>query len=233
MFDWLGLGALVAAAGAVLALLMWRTAKAGARRKASRAGFLDACKPLFEGGSTTTAATGFPRMTARYKGHSFDLQVVPDTLTYRKLPALWLLVTLPVPLSVVATFDMMMRPTGIEPFSRFQALSQQITPPPGFPEAAMIRSDGGALPPEALLRRHLGFFDQDRAKEMVISPKGVRLVWLTEEADRTRYLIFRDAEMGQEPLAPAVLLPMLDRLIALRDDLQAASAGQVTVGVAA
>lgn len=56
-------------------------------------------------------------------------------------------------------------------------------------------------------------------KELVISPKGLRLVLLGDEADRGRYLIFRDGEVGQTPLPPARLLPLLDALRALRDDL--------------
>jgi hypothetical protein len=44
-------------------------------------------------------------------------------------------------------------------------------------------------------------------------------VILAEEADRGRYLIFREAEMGREPLAPARLEPLLDRLAALREDV--------------
>jgi hypothetical protein len=46
-------------------------------------------------------------------------------------------------------------------------------------------------------------------------------VILAEEADRGRYLIFREAEMGMTPLAPARLSPLLDRLRAIREDVLA------------
>jgi len=55
----------------------------------------------------------------------------------------------------------------------------------------------------------------------VISPKGLRIVILAEEADRGRYLIFREAEMGMEPLPPARLAPLLDRIARLREDILA------------
>jgi hypothetical protein len=57
-------------------------------------------------------------------------------------------------------------------------------------------------------------------KEAVLSPKGLRLTWLCEEAHRGRYLIFRDAEMGLAPLAPETLQPLLDALLSLRAALQ-------------
>ena len=50
-------------------------------------------------------------------------------------------------------------------------------------------------------------FADPLVKELVISPKGLRLVILAEEADRGRYLLFRDAEMGRMPLDPTGFCP--------------------------
>ncbi len=210
------------ALGLAVALLGFaRQLRRAALERAGRRGdYLDACKPLFETGTKAIALTGFPRVSGRYADRSFDLQVVPDTLTFRKLPALWLLVTLPGALPLRATFDLMQRPTGGESFSNFHRLPEQITPPPGFPPDCVIRSDDrSGLPPEPLLRRHLGLFTDPRLKELVISPKGLRLVWLAEEADRTRYLIFRDSEMGRLALPAATLRPLLEALLALQADI--------------
>ena len=51
-------------------------------------------------------------------------------------------------------------------------------------------------------------------------PVGIKIPD-TEEADRGRFLIFREAEMGRNPLPPAQLQPLLDRLAALREDILA------------
>lgn len=196
---------------------IWRAAK---ERGNARAAYLDACKPLFDNARTSTAATGFARLSGRYEGQVFDIQVLPDTLTFRKLPALWVLVTLPQPLPLRATFDLMIRPTGVEPFSHFQTLPAQVDLPEGFPEDSAIRTDApDALPDQDLLLRHMGVFDDPRMKEMVLSPKGARLVFLAEEADRGRYLIYRDCEMGRRPLPADRLKTHLDALLALRQDV--------------
>ena len=55
--------------------------------------------------------------------------------------------------------------------------------------------------------------------ELVIAPQGLRIVRLAEEANRNRYLIFRDAEMGSAPLNPEAVLPLLDRLADLAAEL--------------
>lgn len=198
-----------------------RLRRQSAKRFALRGTYFAAVTPLFEAPIVALAPTGFPRLSGRYQGAMFDLQVVPDTLTYRKLPALWLLVTLAEPTPARATLDVMLRPRGVEPFSNFRDLAVQIATPPGFPEDCAIRSDAPeAAPPAALVQAHLARLDPDLLKELLITPKGLRLVWLAEEADRTRYLAFRDAEMGKTPLPPALLKPLLAALLALRDDLK-------------
>lgn len=208
-----------AALGLWLAFRLVRMTQA---RRVARAGYLDQVKPLFDGGETRLQPTGFPRMTGRRGGLAFDLQVIPDTLTFRKLPALWLLVTLPEPTRLTATIDLMARPSGNEPFTRFAALPVSLPTPDDLPRDLAIRADHTqALPPEDVVRRHAAdLFADPRIKELVLSPKGLRIVLLAEEADRSRYLIFREAEMGMTPLAPARLAPLLDRLAALRDDLR-------------
>ncbi|MDP3197612.1 hypothetical protein [Tabrizicola sp.] len=211
------LGIALAALGLWLALRLFREASARAR---ARANYFSAVKPLFDGGEIRVQPTGFPRMTGRRKGLAFDLQAVPDTLTFRKLPALWVLVTLPEPLPLRATLDLMARPSGNEPFTRFATLPQSLPIPPDMAKDIAIRSDDAThIPPSDLLTRHADLFHDPRIKELVISPKGLRIVILAEEADRSRYLIFREAEMGRAPLAPARLEPLLDRLAALREDV--------------
>jgi hypothetical protein len=201
-----------------------RVRGAGRARAAARAAYLDACLPLFERAERRLEPTGFPRLTGNWHGRPFDLRALPDTLTFRKLPALWLMVTLPAPMPVGATLDILRRPTGGEVFSAFDRLPVAIAPPPGLPaDAALHTDDPTGLPPEELLAPHLPALSDDRAKELVISPRGLRLVWLAEEADRSRYLLFRDAEMGQAPLAPGVVTPLLARLAALAADLDLAA----------
>lgn len=213
----------LAAALAVLGLWLIHRLVAETRgRKAARAAYFDRLKSLFAGGETRLQPSGFPRMTARRDGLAFDLQAIPDTLTFRKLPALWVMVTLPEPMPLSATLILMARPSGQEPFSRFATLPQSLPTPPGLPKNVAVRTDDARrAPPESLISAHADIFDDAKVKELVMSPKGLRIVILAEEADRGRYLIFREAEMGMAPLPAERIAPLLDRLAALREEVLA------------
>lgn len=211
----------LAAALAVLVLwLAWTTVQATRTRRRARAAYFSALVPLFDHVTTRIEPSGLPRMTARLGPHAFDLQAVQDSLTFRKLPALWVMLTLPEPLPVKATLDIMARPTGQEPFSHFASLRHSLPCPAGLPEGSAVRSDNAALlPPEALVAPHLAVFADPMVKELVISPKGLRLVILGEEADRGRFLIFREAELGMTPLPASRLTALIDTILALRTTL--------------
>lgn len=142
---------------------------------------------------------------------------VIDTLAARRLPALWLLVTLQDNLPVTARFDLMMRPNAATTFSNFDLLPATVELPPEFPEEAVLRTDDPEhLLPTRLVSSHLDLFKDARAKELLITPNGVRFVWLLAEANRARYAALRDANFGEIDLDPDILRNLLDRLVALR-----------------
>lgn len=210
---------------ALLILGLWlavQLVQASRARTLARSSYFDAVKPLLSGVKARTEPTGFPRVSGLYDGLSIDLQAIPDTLTFRKLPALWVMLTLTEPLPLQATIDLLARPSGNEPFTRFATLLVSLPAIPDLPKDVAIRCDeAGHLPQAALLARHADLFADPRVKELVLSPKGLRIVILAEEADRGRYLIFREAEMGMSPLRPDRIAPLLDRLLALREDVLA------------
>lgn len=211
---------LVAAIGATALWLAWATRQAHKARTLARASYFRIVEPLFAKTTIRIQPTGFARMTAHADGFAFDLQAIPDSLTFRKLPALWVMLTLPEPMPVKATLDIMARPAGNEPFSHFANLPHSLPCPPSLPDGTALRSDDAqGVPPLDLIAPHFAIFADPKVKELVISPKGLRLVILADEAERGRFLIFRDAEVGASPLQPARLTPLMSALIALHHTL--------------
>jgi hypothetical protein len=160
-------------------------------------------------------------ITGIYDEHSFELKTITDTLNTRKLPSLWLMMTLKSPIPIKHTLDMMMRSAGPSTFSNFDFLPVIIQAPSGFPEQAVLKSDEDQSPFDLnLLRPILGFFKNPRAKEFLATPNGLRLVTQLSEAERARYLVAREARFENASIDVSETRHALELLLALKNNLQ-------------
>jgi hypothetical protein len=200
-------------------VLRWRRAQ---RKRAGAAEhFYAAVRGMFEAARLEdTGAVGLPRLCGRFAQYHVQVQPVVDTLALRRLPVLWLLVTLQDALPLRARLDLMMRSAGPTTFSNFDLLPVTLPTPAGFPDHAMLRTDDRAhVIATEVLRPHVGLFADPRAKELLLTPNGVRIVWMLAEADRARYGVFRQADFGDVSLQPELLRALLARLIAVRTSI--------------
>lgn len=207
---------------AVLTLLVRQYRRASREQAESAGKVFDRLLPFIEGAAVATqAAAGTERLTGRINGRPVDIRTVTDTLALRKLPSLWLMLTLPGETGVQADLDLMMRPAGLASFSNFDRLSDTLPPLSGFPEDALIKSnDRNAAPSPEFIRPMLDAFLRARGKEILITPKGVRMVIQISEAERARYGVFRQARFNAEPLAPEIILPLVALLETMVTNLQ-------------
>jgi len=172
-----------------------------------------------------SVTVGTVKLTGRYRGQFFQIQSIVDVLVTRKLPSLWLMVTLPEPQPVKATFDLMMRAAGPSTFSNFDFLEHVIARPADFPEHAMIRSDDPSkLPDIRKVKPHLDLFFGPRGKELLISPKGLRIVVQAAQGDRARYSVMREANFGDIAIDADLTMRCLETLLGLQTSLRTSDA---------
>jgi hypothetical protein len=163
---------------------------------------------------------GVETFTGRHEGLRVQVRTIVDTLAVRKLPALWLSVTVTEPVEIDATYDIMMRPAAPSTFSNFDRLPHRLRTPPGFPAEAILRSDrAGAAEPLARLWAKAELFSHPAAKELLITPNGVRIVWLLAEADRARYGVFRQAVFDAPSIDPDLVRRLCAAAAGIRDTL--------------
>ena len=163
-------------------------------------------------------AAGVVTWAGSWNGDRVQVRTIVDTLATRKLPARWLSVSITEKVDVPGIFDMMMRPGSATTFSNFDHLDHTLPKVAGFPPEAVVRTDRkGVRFPSDIIAGHLDIFAEGRAKELLITPNGVRIVWLLAEADRARYGVFRQAEFGDATLDPALIERLLRAAAALRD----------------
>lgn len=210
-------------AGAVaLALVLHMTWLARANRnKASTALAADEAglrEIIPDVANVSDGTAGVVTFAGSWNGRRVQVRTIVDTLAIRKLPARWLSVSINEKVAVPGTFDMMMRPGSPTTFSNFDHLDHTLPKAAGFPAEAVLRSDRkGVRFPDAIIADHLDVFVEGRPKELLITPNGVRIVWLLAEAERARYGVFRQAEFGTVRLDPALVERLLSSASALRD----------------
>ena len=124
------------------------------------------------------------------------------------------------PLPGVAATDILVRVQNNEFYSPANDLPFQLPVPGHWPPGAVVKTEDADLaPPLDLLERHIDFFAAIEAKEMLVTPKGVRLVRLIDQGERAEYMVLRIADFRRINLEPAVLSDMMDRALALADDI--------------
>jgi hypothetical protein len=156
-----------------------------------------------------------------YENHPFEIKTITDTLNTRKLPSLWLMITLKSPLPITHTLDMMLRSAGPTTFSNFDFLPVMIPTPTDFPSQAVLHSDEDHAPFDLnLLKPILSFFKNPRAKKLLATPNGLRLVTQLGEAERARYLVAREARFEIVVIDATETKNAIEQLLALKNILQ-------------
>jgi hypothetical protein len=190
------------------------------RLRALRGAFFEPAYPLFETYRVTQDSVDFPELHGRYRGHDFHIDALVDMVTFRKLPSLWLRVSLLAPVPYGGTLDIMVRAQNVEFYSPANDLPQPIAPPANWPAGTIVKTDDpDAMPPAAVIDHHIRFFDAPKAKEILITPKGVRLVYQIDQGTRAEYLVLRSANFTSPQVTAEIMTDLLDRAIALHQDL--------------
>ena len=71
------------------------------------------------------------------------------------------------------------------------------------------------------MARHRFLFEDLRLKEMLVTPKGVRLVYQVQQAERAQYLVMRQVEFADNTLSLSLARRLLEAVLAIRNSLVA------------
>jgi hypothetical protein len=185
------------------------------REKRRRGEWFADVLPLLDSYRVTQAGQGWPILTGRYHGAEVRLEPVLDDLAWRKLPSLWLKATVLTPNIARGTLGLLVRARGGEFYSPTAEMAHRLPLPKTFPSDALLCSDCVSTAPVAAVEGQIGAFDDPRTKELVITPKGVRLVYQAAQGERADYLVLRQARFAQAKGDAAMIRSLLDRAIAI------------------
>jgi hypothetical protein len=191
-----GIGLLVfcLAGVAVIAMLARRELS---RDLQARKALLDTAAALIDDARVSIGADGYPRLDGKSGGNRVSLEVVADSLVPRRLPQLWLKLTMLNPEAADsrqsgASIGVLARPFGTEFYSRVLGLPDTIVPPFSADFSLLARGRGvtaATVEKTGALFRTL--FADPTLKEAVITPRGAGIVRRIAEGDRGAHVLYR------------------------------------------
>ncbi len=211
--------ALVLVALAALPLLYARDSAYERRR---RAGWFGSALPLFDSYRLTQEGKSWPVLTGRYRGREMRLEPVLDDMAWRKVPSLWLKVTLLSANPARNTMGFLARPRGGEFYSPTQDMLHRHAVPEGWPADGLFCTDQAqALPYLDELTPEMSAFSDPRMKELVVTPRGVRLVHQAAQAERSHYLVLRQAHFARTQADAVQVQALLEQVLTIADRIDA------------
>jgi hypothetical protein len=205
--------------------LPWLYLRDVSRQRLQRAALFSQCLGLFQSYRVTQNGCDFPTLQGKYRGLPVRLEPVLDAVAWRKIPSLWLKVTLLAPNPEVGVLDFLVRPQGTEFYSPSSELAHQVRVPDGWPQHSTLCTDDlMRMPPMHLLERHKSLFDDPQMKELLITPRGTRLVRQLCQAERAEYLVLRQAKFVNVRVEAGIVESLLNAAIEIAASLNPTAA---------
>jgi hypothetical protein len=221
-------GSIAAGVFFLIVCLLWqRRAQRGFA--ARRAAIFDDCCALLEQSDQIDPGSDYPLLQGMYSDEKVLLQPLLDHVGYRKVPSLWLVLTVDSPMALSGSLDVLFRPANIEFFSQIEQFAQRIHLGDEWPSHHMARvSPADWQAPLSAIHTSLGdAIASPDLKEIVVTPRGVRLVVRVCGVERGHYLVLRSMLTEVERIPSEWLAYWLDTLLrvaaAVRSDVKEAA----------
>ncbi|GLS46092.1 hypothetical protein [Methylobacterium brachythecii] len=210
------------AACAVLAAAAWLCRRHCARVASERSSLLEPLATLFdEPADRGVDRAGFATLTGRYRGRPIHLSLVADSLAFRRLPQLWCRIEVRVRIGGTQTLSILRRSTNVEFYSPASDMPIHHDVPAAWPQDTLIRGSETSWPLLDRLAMPAGTLLADpRLKEILVTPRGLRVSIQACEGERGAYLLMRGNRFAYEQIAPRNLLETLDAAVDLSAALQ-------------
>jgi hypothetical protein len=202
--------------GAVIANLALRDHR---RTLGQRRGLFNSCLGVLDAEQWSAGGDGFPALSGRAYARDVKATLIPDTMVMRRLPQLWLSMTMLDAQPRSPSLSVLARHSGNEFYAATLELPRRIEPPAGFPLDVLVRGDG---PMAEVLCHELApvfakLLEDPRLKEITVTAKGVRIVRQIAEGQRGEHLLLRQAVFGDATVDRAEFVQTLSDLALLAE----------------
>lgn len=202
---------------ALMVAVSYRKYRQDARYKIqARSHVFEDCLELLEQAQVSWDKANLPLLKGSYAGYQVALSIVEDTLGWRKIPPLWLLIKVIANKPSYGTLDLIARPSNNEFYSPSWQWDGNLTIPSNWPQHAIIKYEQEPVDTTLLEPYVPQLFADEKMKELLVTPTMVRLTYMANQAERGEYLIMRNAVYEDAPISKSTVENLLKQAIALR-----------------
>ena len=189
--------------------------------RASRRTLLSECSTFFDTCAITPGTAEFPSLLGSYQGREIHADLIPDTMTIRRLPQLWLSITLSEKLPIKSGFAILVRPSGNDYFSLTEAFTYTLAPSKLLPWEVLVRGEtpGSQSIADQMADLIGAILADPRVKEVALTPRGARIVWQAAEGRRGEHLLLRQAVFDNAAVAKGDFERLVTQLLRLCDSV--------------
>ena len=208
-------------------LLVWLAIREHRAALAERHGLLREAEDWLAESHLALAPDAFPIVTGRTANErQVRLELIADTMVTRRLPQLWLRVTVAQPAGATGpTIGALARPTGSEYYSAVHDMAAWMDPPKTG-ASMLMRGDGRATAAQAMRIRAAfrALFADGKVKEAVVSPHSCRIIYQVSQGERASHMVLRQARFSLHTVPLETIQSVLRLALAL-DTLVSEPAG--------
>jgi hypothetical protein len=205
----------------LMVALMYRNYRRDVRQKIeARNTVFDDCEALLQQAQKTQDQAKLPVLYGRYEGYEVAISVVEDTIAWRKLPPLWLLIKVVANTPSAGSLDFIVRPANNEFYSPSWQWDGNLPIPLGWPQHAILKYQKTPVDVALLNPFVPSLFADAKMKELLVTPSMLRLTYMAQQAERGEYLIMRNAVFAQAPIKREILEALLKQAISIRQHIE-------------
>lgn len=205
----------------IMVVLLYRKYHEAVRyRTDARSRIFDECSPLLTNAQQRLDKANLPILEGDYGAYKVSLSIVEDTLGWRKVPPLWLLIKVEANVQSTGSLDYIVRPSNNEFYSPAWQWDGNLAIPAHWPQHAILKYQHQALD-LALINAFIPpLFADVNMKELLIMPNFTRLTYMVKQAERGEYLIMRNAIYESTPISKSIVEVLLKQVIGIRKNIE-------------
>jgi hypothetical protein len=210
----------IALLAALVLVLLSKYQRDAKRKTLARNTVFDDCISLLQQVQISQDKANLPMLHGTYSGYQVSLNIVEDTLGWRKLPPLWLLIKISANKPSQGSLDLIVRPANNEFYSPSWQWDGNLSIPTNWPQHAIIKYHQEPVNISLLAQQVPKLFADEKMKELLITPAMVRLTYMVKQADRGEYLIMRNAVYDAEPIDKDGVETLIKQAIEIRQTVE-------------